>query len=421
MSYRPRDRYRDVLVGLLLGLMLCVAPRVQGQILRGEWVNQTERAIDQHRKSDVLVIVLDREDRAVENAKVRITQTRHAFKLGLTIPAQGAPPASARELPLYRCFNALALDRLTRWTTPDRHWPEPIREQINHWASTLEPIELAFGPVIASDPANNFDGLAKLEPSFVGELLSQRVAAALELDQRVHKFDLYHDTAGTADLRADLGFGVIHRLFEQAHATDHDATHSLRFVNGLDAMGSREIAPRVQSYEVRRVPFTGITIEQQFTGQVQPLALQRTLKDRIAILPAPVTIARFEAGGNSQIAAALNLETILRLLFAEPSINAIYFAGLTEDQHLETNAALIEADGALTASGQLVDDLFAKHWWSNIEAVTDDRGNAMARVFKGWYDIEAVLPDGTVLKTAAYIDAAEGDAHTVVLQKTAVD
>jgi len=384
-------------------------------------VDEAELAIDLHRKSALVVVVLDAQDRAVENASVRINQTRHAFPLGLTVPAEGDPPTSASELPLYRCFNALAMDRLTRWTTPDRHWSPTTRAGVQRWMEAMEAIEVSFGPVVASDPAGNFDGLSKLEPRVVGELLRQRVTAALDLDARIRKLDIYADTAGSVDLRQDLGFGVIHRLFEQAHAIDPEAGLSLRFVNGLDPIGSREISQRAQSYEVRQVPFTGITIEHQFSGQVQPMALRRTLSDRIAILPAPVTLAAFEVGGNSEIAASLSLESVLRLLFAEPNIEAIYLAGLTEAQTVEPHAALVNPDGSLTSSGQLIDDLFTKHWWSTVEGVSDVRGSVPARVFKGWYLVEAVLPDGTVLRTEAYIDSPAGETHYVVLQKSEVD
>jgi len=421
MSYRPRDGYRGLWQGLVLSLLICLAPVAQAQILRGEWVDEAELAIDLHRKSALVVVVLDAQDRAVENASVRINQTRHAFPLGLTVPAEGDPPTSASELPLYRCFNALAMDRLTRWTTPDRHWSPTTRAGVQRWMEAMEAIEVSFGPVVASDPAGNFDGLSKLEPRVVGELLRQRVTAALDLDARIRKLDIYADTAGSVDLRQDLGFGVIHRLFEQAHAIDPEAGLSLRFVNGLDPIGSREISQRAQSYEVRQVPFTGITIEHQFSGQVQPMALRRTLSDRIAILPAPVTLAAFEVGGNSEIAASLSLESVLRLLFAEPNIEAIYLAGLTEAQTVEPHAALVNPDGSLTSSGQLIDDLFTKHWWSTVEGVSDVRGSVPARVFKGWYLVEAVLPDGTVLRTEAYIDSPAGETHYVVLQKSEVD
>lgn len=422
MTCLPRDGYRCLLAGLVVGLLsMHPATTARAQMLRGEWVDQAERSIDQHRKSNLEVIVLDRQDRAVANARVRITQTRHAFELGLTVPAQGDPPASARQQPLYRCFNALALDQVTRWVSPNRHWPKPARDHIDRWAQAFDPIQMSFGTVIASDPAVNFDGLAKLETAVVAELLRQRVDAALELDPRIGRYDLYRDTTGPADLREEIGFGLIHRLFDQAHAIDHDAGRSIRLVNGLDTLSSRQIVQRARSYQLRLVPLSGITIEQHFTGQVLAPALSRTLRDRVGALPVPVTLADLEVGGDSQVAAAINLETVLRLLFAQPNIEAVYLAGLTETQTLESHAALINEDGSLTASGQLIDDLFGKHWWSEVEGETDGRGNLQTRVFKGWYEIEAVLPDGTVLRSRAYVDVAEGEKHTVVLQQTTID
>ena len=84
----------------------------RAQVLHGEWVDESDKAIEQHRKTDVAVIVLDQNDRAIRGAKVRIEQQRHDFVLGLAIPADRKPPKGLAGLPVYRCFNAIALDRL---------------------------------------------------------------------------------------------------------------------------------------------------------------------------------------------------------------------------------------------------------------------------------------------------------------------
>lgn len=425
MLYLSPGRYRPLLQGACLGLLLtlglCAAQEASGQILRGPWVDETELAIDQHRKSDVIVIVLDEQDRAVMGATVRITQTRHAFPLGLTIPGDRRPPESAAQLPLFRCFNAIALDRLTQWTGDDPRWPKGTTEQMRAWQEAIRPIETAFGPVISGDAAYNFDGVSQLAPGPALEMIGQRVDSALDLDPAVQRIDLFADAAHEGGLRQTLGFGLIPRIFEQARSAAPDAKLNLRFRNALDNLHARELGRVAQAYELRQVGFDGITIEQQFTGQVQPLALRRTLSDRIANLPAPVTIAKLGVSGTSAMGAMINLETVLRQLFAEPAIRGIYLEGLTINDVIEPEAALIDEQGDLTPSGQLIDDLFRGLWWSEAEGTTDDRGNFPARIFKGWYEIEATFADGAVIYSRAYINTADGESRYVVLQRTAGD
>ncbi|MEO0475018.1 MAG: hypothetical protein AAF085_03460, partial [Planctomycetota bacterium] len=92
-------------------LFAVLAAQANAQILQGQWVDASQAAIEKHRKTDVTVIVLDRNDQAVQRANVRVVLERHDFEVGLTLSNNRMPPKQFRGLPVYRCFNAVALDR----------------------------------------------------------------------------------------------------------------------------------------------------------------------------------------------------------------------------------------------------------------------------------------------------------------------
>jgi len=402
--------------------VLCLAwgPPSDAQILQGQWVDQSQAAIDQQRKTDVTVIVLDRQDRAVQGAKVRLVQQRHDFVLGLTLPNDRMPPKQPRTLPVYRCFNAIAMDRYTDWSTSSPSDPKKTAARLNAWTDALDPIHKHFGPVVSADTARNHDRLSLLESAELRDAVLARIDLASVFDPVPDSYDLYADLLKQDMIERKLGQGMLPRMFDRAAARRPKASFGVRVRNAISLQSGRDFVSTIQKLEVRQVPFDHITIEQSFPGPIQPNALRRMLDEYAAPLPAPVILAGLEVGGPTPVAAAIKLETLLRLAFAQPNIHGIYFAGLVQDELIEDNAALFDRDGKPTAAGQVLDTLFTKLWHSEESGTSDERGNVQARVFTGWYRITATLPDGTQIESQAYIPKADRSKR-IILQTTTAE
>lgn len=389
------------------------------QVLRGQWVDDADAAIEKHRKTDLTVIVLDQKDRAVLGATVQAQQTRHDFVLGLTLPINRQPPGDLAKRPVYRCINAVSLDRLTDWSANTPTQANPA-SHIRNWQQAVKPIRTAFGRVISADPARNDDDLLLLDAKQIQQVLNARIDYATGFAPKPDTYDLYGDLIYQDLVERKLGPGMIHRMFDRAASARPNAQLSLRVHDAITMHRGREMAAVVQRMEVRQVGFDSVTIEQRFNDQLNPIAMSRMLGDYVGKLPVPATFARLEVGGASPVAAGLNMETVLRLLFANPKVDGLYLSGLYEDELLEEHAALIDQDGELTAAGLALDTLFRETWWSNEQATTDERGNAEMRVFTGWYIVTAALPDGTTMTTRVHIP--KGDrTRLVVLQVIASD
>ena len=410
---------RGAWAAALFALVCLALPQhSHAQILQGQWVDDSQAAIEQHRKTDVTVIVLDQNDRAVQGAKVQLVQQRHDFLLGLTLPDDRMPPKDADDLPLYRCFNAIALDRYTSRAVPGD--TASLGKRLAAWRSALDPIQTKYGRVISADPARNHDLLSLLESGDLRDAVLKRIDTATASEPSSNDYDLYADLMQQDMIERKLGQGMIHRMFNRAQASQPKASFGLRFRNAITLRRGRDLASAIQKLEVRQIPFDHITIEQTFTGSLQPNAFKRMLNEYIAPLPKPVTLASLEVGGATPVAAAINLETILRLSFAQQRIAGIIFAGLIDDELLEEHAGLIDSEGQPTASGDLIDQLFIKLWHSDESGQTDESGNVRTRVFTGWYTLTATLPDGTQVTSQAYIPKADR-AKMIVLQATAAE
>ncbi|MEM9345963.1 MAG: hypothetical protein AAGB26_05020 [Planctomycetota bacterium] len=380
-------------------------------------MDQSQAEIEKHRKTDVTVIVLDREDRAVQGAGVRLVQQRHDFVIGLTLPSNRMPPRKCQTLPVYRCFNAIALDRYTDWSPSSEDSLQVRAKRLAAWQLALEPMRTHFGRVISADPARNHDRLSLLDSAELRDAVLARIDLAAVFDPVPDDYDLYADVFQQDMIERKLGLGMVNRMFDRAEAARPRAGYGIRVHDAISLNRGRDVVLNAQRLEVRQVLFDHITIDQTFPGPIQPKAFRRMLDEYVAPLSKPVTLAGLEVGGRSPVAAAINLETLLRLAFAQPRIEGIYLRGLLEDELLEKHAALFDDEGEPTASGQVMDQLFTKVWHSNEQGVSDERGNVSARVFTGLYTITAALPDGRQVKSKVRIPKNDRP-KLIVLQVT---
>ncbi len=414
--------FAELLARLIIAVMVGCLLRpqsVDAQILQGDWVVASEQAIEQHRKTDVTVIVLDHNDRTVLGATVKLMQLRHDFVVGITLPADRLPPEGLKELAVYRVFNAIALDRLTDWSFAAAESKLTPQQVALAWQEAVKPAVVSFGRVVSADPARNSDKIALLGPQDLRDAVMARIDFATAFTPAPDTFDLYADLLYQDMIERKLGQGMLHRMFERARVNRPDAQFALRVRDTISLQRGRDLANAIQRLEIRQLPFDRVTIEQRFTGQTQPLALRRMLDGQVATLPVPVSLAEVEVGGQSDVAAGLNMETVLRLVFAQPKIDRIIFAGLQQEGLIEDHAALLDADGKPTASGSMLDQMFNTYWRSNLSLKTDERGNAEARVFTGWYQVSVTLPDGATLEGEAYITKSDRSRLIIMQQTTA--
>ncbi|MFI4862226.1 MAG: hypothetical protein ACIAXF_16300 [Phycisphaerales bacterium JB063] len=402
------------LPALIAWAVLAVSP-AHGQILRGEWVDRSQQSIDEHRKTQVVVVVLNENDRPIQGAQVHLEQVRHDFVLGIAVGDAGPPTGDAGELPVWRCFNALALDRLTDWLIDPPTPAQEVDAAAEQWHDWLDPVEVSYGPVLSADAARIPERVLSLDTSPLRSAVHERVGRALQVSDRVDRFDLYADLTGHALLEDRLGAGILNMLYDTAGARRPDAAICLRVRDGLDTRRSAQLRQRMRALGVRQVHFDAVTIDQSFPGTVNAPSLERILNDRIAPLDTRITIANLNVAGSSDVAAAINLETVLRLLFATPNIHGIYLAGMAGDDLAEPASALIDQAGEPAACGQVVEGLFRGLWWTDLTLPSDDIGNARADVFAGRYRITATLPDGRVLETEAHLPRSD-EPRYIVLQ-----
>jgi hypothetical protein len=182
-----------------------------------------------------------------------------------------------------------------------------------------------------------------------------------------------------------------------------------------DALGTSRINKMLRQLTAMReafIPVPLVAIDHRFGDTVDQKSLVR-LFSRIDPIDQPVILSGLTVGGDSELNAAINLETVLRTAMEKPKVRGVWFAGLTPDNAIELNSELIDEAGGLTSSARTIDSLYHDVWRTHIETRTDELGNVRARAFPGTYRVTATLADGSEL--SATFRLLKSDAPRVVL------
>lgn len=398
----------------VMALCLCVSPSLaMAQVLSGEWVNASDKRIEECRKTRLRVLVLDANGQPRPMTMVTVTQQAHAFAWGVAVPTV----PQVQPLPaVWRCFNALSLD-----PAGDLMHTRPLEG-----VSDFAPVETAlatlpqgwtarWGGVISADPTAS--------PAWVSEKRGIELEKALHAHAsqlvgrysgRVTGFDLYTHLIDNNSIESRLGAGAVRGLFESIHAANPRTSLGVRFDDALEGPRLPMMIQRVRSLREAFIPFDHIALGGRYGGTLVHATL-RAATDWIAQLDMPVTIASLEVGGGSPAAAAINMEMVLRTFFSQPSIQGIYLSGLTKAQVADPTAALLNDDGSPTPVGELFERMTRGLWWTDAQVRTDLMGNARTKVFAGRYTISVDYGDGNKVSVDVWLPVAEGE-RTVVLQ-----
>lgn len=406
-------RWTVACLALLAGVVSASA-----QMLAGAWVDQSQKRIDETRRTELRVIVMDATGRAVPGAAVVIDQTRSDFPVGVVLPESGLPEFDPGG-EFWRAINAVSLERMTAWPKLQPESGGPLDddavwriEQVLNEAEARG-LVVRWGPLVSADAGRVPGWAAKLD----GRELADAVKAYTDLickrfGRRIHQFDVYTQTLDHSFIESRAGVAVIRDLYESLPAASPGAVVCARFDDALRTGRINKMLRQLTAMHEAFIPVPFVALDHRFGDTLERQALVR-LFSRIDPIDQPVILSGLTVGGDSRLNAAINLETVLRTVMEKPKVQGVWFAGLTPDNAIELNSELIDEQGILTSSALLIDSLYHDLWRTHIETKTDELGNVRARAFPGTYRVTVTLSDGSEL--AATFRLKKTDAPRVVL------
>lgn len=385
--------------------------------------------IEQTRKGDATVRVVDAAGRAVSGATVRLDQTNSAFEWGTALAFQRLIEDTPDNL-IYReraleLFNAASPEN-------DLKWPAWIgefgtgtfnREQSLAGLRWLREHHLPTrGHVLVWPGWNNLPpsirdlrGTPRQDeiPGLVLDHIRDIGAATREY---LVEFDVLNEPYTNHDLMDIFGREIMVDWFKTAREAMPGVALYFNDFSNHDATTDRE---HVQHFEdttrfllEHGAPVDGLGLQAHIGGQPNAIANVLAVLDRYwNEFNLPIRITEFDIQTDDEELQADYTRDFLTLLFSHPAVVGVQHWGFWENAHWRPNAAMFRADWSEKPNAGVYRSLVLEQWRTHETATTDIEGRLTTRGFLGDYTI-TVEHDGKRIEQPATLRA--GDTPTVI-------
>lgn len=381
-----------------------------------DWRTNANERIEQYRKGDLRIKVLDPQGRPVNNASVQVKQLKNEFGFGTVINRY------AEQLPNYREF---VLENFEWVTIEDVKW--------NHVEGTRDSLDYRTADYLYSFATSNdlkirshniFWDSPQYFPSWIPGLSKAQIWE--ELDERM--VDLAN-RYGQHNLHID----VVNEMMDNEHYYKqwgvefrrdiHNRVRELNpnaklFVNEYNMVNRFARLDRFDKVftELKNTgaPIDGIGVQGHFyEDDIWPFHVEYNLQ-QLAEYGLPIWITEFDFVHPDPQVRAENLEEFYRVAFSIPEVEGIIFWEFYEQLNWrKPHVGLVDEDWTVNAAGLKYQEL-REEWKTNTTLTTASNGEAAVRAFYGDFEITATLPSGEKMVTTTQHLADSGSTEVIV-------
>lgn len=394
----------------LLGL--AVTASAGAQLSREEVLAGAQARIEEHRKSDAVVTVVDAGGKPVTDARVHAEQVRHEFLFGSNIFGWEQPNDTDRSL--YRDQFAALLNYATLpfyWWGYEAQRGEPNHEQterVARWCAE-HGIETKGHPLVW-----NYEAPSWL-PDDVGEIVrlsDERVRDCVtRFAGLIDRWDVVNEA--TDPFRFDnllskawrelgqIPFTV--RSFEVARQAGPDATllindyrHDEAYAEVIEALRDADGRPLYDAIGIQTHMHGGVmqpeyiwAVCERFARFGVPLHFTET-----TILSGPPAPEGWETTPEGEARQADDVEMFYTVVFSHPATEALTWWDFADRWAWQNApAGFLRKDLSPKPSYERLMGLIKGKWWTKADGTTDSEGRVVFRGFHGDYSVTVTAGD----------------------------
>ncbi len=383
----------------------------RGREPQAPWRAEAAARIENLRKGDLTVTVLDAAKKPVTGARVSVRMKRHAFGFGSAVDAkrllEDSPDAEKYREIIARDFNKVTIENHLKWPMWDRDretgtravaWLRErgiaVRGHCLYWGSEKHLPKRVVALFDQPDALRKavLDHIADIGGTFKGQLPEWDV-----VNEPFSNFAMQNIFAGrgasAGRIEPELGAQSLAEWFRAAHTVDPAAQ---LFINDYSILSTGGKDYEHQDYYERTIrellrlgaPIGGIGMQGHFQEDLTPIPRLLTILDRYAKLGLPIQITEHDFTTWDEQLQADYTRDFMTAMFSHPSVSGFLIWGFWEKAHWIPNAAYYRADWSLRPAGQAWRDLVFRDWWTNADGVAAANGTFKTRGFLGDYEIE---------------------------------
>ena len=376
-------------------------------------IRETEERIEQLRKGDLAVKVVDSRGTPVSNAWVSVAQTRHEFLFGTALDSDMfSPNATNPETIAYRrhvkkYFNHAVTENAMKWPAMEPKKDEVHYELVDAMAGWCRTNGIAlrghclFWSCHMPEWAN---ALSDMDLRFAIMRRARNVVG--HYGGLIDEFDVSNEMLHCTNLNQRLGDSIFRQMCAEASGANPNAVLYVNDYGILEGDELERYEEQIRGLLEMGAPVGGIGVQAHFGGAADAGRIQKAL-DALSQFNLPVKITEFDCWADDEAVQARTLEDVYRIAFAHASVRGILMWGFWEKRHWKPEAALLRADFSKKPSAEMYEQLVFSNWWTRAEGRTAADGTFACRAFFGDLNV--------VVKT----DAGSQVQQKIALKKTA--
>lgn len=389
-----------------LSLLLTVTTHAQttysGREPTAPWRATAAARIEQIRKGDFSLRIVDAAGQPIAGAAVSVVQQRHAFPFGSALQMariiQDTPENRIYRQKTVALFNAATTENDLKWPPWIGEWGASFgRNQTLAGLRWLRDRNFSLRGHVFVWPAwiNLPNAITALRgtarqtgvPQMVLDHIADEAVATRDL---VNEWDVQNEPFDNHDLMDVFGAPIQIDWFKSARAALPTATLFLNDYNTEDQ--TRNVA-HVQLFEntaryllQNGAPLGGLGVQSHIGGSPSGIPDYLATLDRYAAaFRLPLRITEFDVNSADETLQADYTRDYLTASFSHASVSGFQFWGFWESAHWIPRAALYRADWSEKPNGAVYRDLVFNQWWTQLTTTTDVQGFVRARGFFGDY------------------------------------
>ncbi|TYQ18344.1 UNVERIFIED_CONTAM: GH35 family endo-1,4-beta-xylanase [Acetivibrio alkalicellulosi] len=377
------------------------------------WRQISDERIEEIRKRDASIRIVDSNNRAVSGVSIEVNQTRNHFPFGSALTRHAMHDSRYTDF-FKENFEWAVFENESKWyhnETSNGNVSYADADFMYNWC--VENNITVRGHCI-------FWEVEEYVPSWVRSLSGTQLRSAMErrLESVVKHFkgkfvdwDVNNEMLHGSFFRDRLGDDIWLWMFNRTRELDPDAKLFVNDYNVISEAETDEFVQQIQWFLDNGVQIDGIGAQGHFPRDrvVDPVVVESRI-NTLGSLGIPVWITEYDSTAADVNLRADNLEKLYRIAFSNPHIEGILMWGFHANSHWRgQDAAIVDHDWTVNEAGKRYQAL-RKEWTTNDLGTTNNNGAYNFRGFHGTYDVKITAPGRAPIVTTIDLEPGAGTA-----------
>ncbi len=358
------------------------------------WRAAANARIDQYRKGNLNINVIDASGNPISGATVKVEMQKHTFGFGSAVATPPFLNNATYRNNVYKLFNRVVLESELKWVP----WSSYSEQEALTTINMLRQNGISVRGHTLVWPLNNSD----VNPPDVlnltdANLLKSRINAHLtdimgKTQGQLVDWDVVNEASDNKHFQNILSPNneilPIVEWFNVAKALDPNVK---LFINDYGNLGEGDNQEDYKSIIQRALaggaPIEGIGFQGHFSWQLTPPEELYSRLSQFGQIVPNLAITEFDVNISDEKLQAAYLRDAMTIAFSHPRVNSFLMWGFWEGQHWQPQAALYRLDWSKKPNALVWEDLVLKQWRTNLTGLSNASGGYSVRGFVGQYKI----------------------------------